>query len=204
MIERSTNVLVATKNKGKLRDFEEIARPFGVNVFPVENFDRIEAPEETGSTFTDNARLKADYYSHFASGEIVIADDSGLEVSVLDGAPGVQSARYASTGAGNASDFANNSKLIHELFGRPHADRSARYICVIAAARDGVTLATFEGEVCGEILQMPVGKHGFGYDPLFYYPPLNKTFGELSDDEKAEVSHRGVAFRKFLEWMKSH
>ena len=129
----------------------------------------------------------------------MLADDSGLEVNALGGAPGVHSARYAAASPDeNADDRANNVRLLREL---SHAsDRSARFVCVIAAARDGSTLAIFRGEARGQILDAPRGEGGFGYDPLFLFPAVNKTFAELMPEEKASVSHRGAAFRRFLEW----
>ena len=194
-------VFIATSNKGKLKDYKAISCEFDIEIEAVHNFKDLPTVEEDGATFVANASKKAEAYSRYAPGEIVLADDSGLEVAALDGQPGVISARYAAVGDENASDAENNYKVIYELSQLPDADRSARFVCVIAAARDGKTLATFEGEVRGEILQMPLGHHGFGYDPLFYYPPENKTFGEMTAEEKAAVSHRGEAFRKFLEWM---
>jgi XTP/dITP diphosphohydrolase len=154
---------------------------------------------EDGATFEENARKKAEHYSAFVPGEIVLADDSGLEVDALGGAPGVHSARYAATSsAENADDRANNARLLREL---SHAvDRAARFVCVIAVAQGGRTLATFRGEAQGRILAEPRGSSGFGYDPLFFFAALGKTFAELTPEEKAAVSHRGAAFRKFLDW----
>jgi XTP/dITP diphosphohydrolase len=123
-----------------------------------------------------------------------------LEVDALSGAPGINSARYAAGSGENASDAANNTRLLCELGGVPDERRSARFVCAIAAARDGRTLATFRGDARGTILRAPCGSRGFGYDPLFFYPPLQKTFAELTTGEKAAVSHRGEAFRKFIGW----
>ena len=192
-------VLIATSNSGKLRDFAGAAAGHGVTFAALPDFDRLPAVVEDGATFEANARKKAEHYSRFAPGEIVLADDSGLEVFALSGAPGVHSARYASNSLeGNADDHANNARLLRELAGI--ADRRARFVCVIATARDGDTLATFRGEAEGRILEAPCGSGGFGYDPLFFLPALGKTFAELNPEEKAAVSHRGAAFRKFLEW----
>jgi XTP/dITP diphosphohydrolase len=197
-------VLLATSNSGKLRDFAGAAKAFDVEVGLVPGFESFPNVEETGETFEENARLKAECYSRCAPGELVIADDSGLEVEALDGAPGVYSARYAAdetTGLIRGDvDAANNARLLRELTAVPDRQRAARFVCVIAAARDGVTQAVFEGEARGEILRSPRGGNGFGYDPLFYFPELQKTFAELIPEEKARVSHRGAAFRKFLEW----
>ena len=157
-------------------------------------------------------RKKAEAYSRHAAGEIVVADDSGLEVDALNGAPGVHSARYAAPDlfdvqphlAGeNTDDEANNARVLRELKDVPPEKRTGRFVCVLAAARDGKTLATFRGTAEGVILDAPRGTGGFGYDPLFYFPQIQKTFAELSAEEKARYSHRGAAFRQFLEWCDS-
>jgi XTP/dITP diphosphohydrolase len=200
-------VLVATSNAGKLRDFAAAAAVSKIDVAPLPDFGRLPSVEEDGATFAANARKKAEFYSKFAPGEMVIADDSGLEVSALAGAPGVRSARYAAdagiaVGSSPAEvDAANNRRLLSELTKHKHRDREAKFVCVLAVASDGKTLATFEGEVRGEILDAPRGQAGFGYDPLFLIPQLRKTLAEVSAEEKAKVSHRGAAFRKFLEWL---
>jgi XTP/dITP diphosphohydrolase len=192
-------VLLATSNPGKLRDFAGAAAPHGITVASLPDFDSLPGVREDGATFEANARKKAEHYSRFAPGEMVLADDSGLEVDALGGAPGVHSARYAATSAeGNADDSANNARLLRDL--SRAAGRTARFVCVIAASRDGRTLATFRGEAQGRILTAPRGSGGFGYDPLFFFPALGKTFAELAPQEKAGVSHRGAAFRKFLDW----
>jgi XTP/dITP diphosphohydrolase len=201
--ETMTRIYVATSNKGKLRDFSDAARALDVDVLPVPDFDKVPEVIEDGETFEENARKKAEAYSRHLPNEIVIADDSGLEVAALNGAPGVLSARFAAAREGEKpSDSDNNYKLIQELSLRPGCERLARFVCVIAAARDGELLGSFRGEAKGEILQMPLGRHGFGYDPLFYVPALNKTFAEMSGEEKAQHSHRGAAFKNFLEWLK--
>jgi XTP/dITP diphosphohydrolase len=197
-----TTVLIATSNAGKLRDFAAAAAEHAIAVAGLPNFTSLPQVAEDQPTFEANARKKAEYYSRFAPRAVVLADDSGLEVQALDGAPGVRSARYAATSAEeNASDAANNARLLAELNAVPEDERQAQFVCVIAAARDGKTLATFRGEARGTILHAPRGSGGFGYDPLFYFPALGKTFAEMSAAEKARVSHRGQAFRKFLDWM---
>jgi XTP/dITP diphosphohydrolase len=198
-------VLIATSNPGKLRDFSGAAAAHGIEVAALPDFGSLPDVSEDGATFEENARKKAEHYSRFAPGEIVLADDSGLEVDALGGKPGVFSARYAFMGCEvvpdrEHADPMNNQLLLRELSAVPEESRTARFVCVIAAARDGQTLATFRGEACGRILDAPRGSGGFGYDPLFYFPGLNKTFAELTPEEKAKVSHRGSAFRKFLEW----
>ena len=195
-------ILIATSNAGKLRDVAAAAAEHRIEVAGLPNFSSLPAVPEDEPTFEANARKKAEAYSRFAPGAIVLADDSGLEVTALKGAPGVYSARYAAQSPQeNASDAANNAKLLVELQKVPEDERQAKFVCVIVAARDGKALASFRGEARGVILHAPRGSGGFGYDPLFYFPTLGKTFAELSAAEKARVSHRGQAFRKFLEWI---
>jgi XTP/dITP diphosphohydrolase len=200
-------ILIATSNAGKLRDFAGAASAHEIEIASVPNFSSIPSVVEDGLTFEANARKKAEGYSRYATGEIVLADDSGLEVDALGGAPGVYSARYAADQphlvGDNTDDQANNARLIRELRKIPPEKRSGRFVCVIAAARDGNTLAVFRGEAEGILLDVPRGSNGFGYDPLFYFPAIKKTFAELTAEEKAQYSHRGKAFRQFLEWISS-
>jgi XTP/dITP diphosphohydrolase len=202
-------ILIATSNPGKLRDFAGAAQRHGVEIAGVPGFSSLPSVVEDGLTFEANARKKAEAYSQHVPGEIVVADDSGLEVDGLQGAPGVHSARYAAPdlenkqpheASANMDDNANNARVLRELKDIPRAQRSGRFVCVLAAARDGKTLATFRGTSEGVILDSPRGANGFGYDPLFYFPQIEKTFAELSAEEKSKYSHRGAAFRKFLEW----
>ena len=197
-------VLVATSNPGKLRDFAGAAASFGVTIASIPHFSSLPQVVEDGATFEENARKKAESYSLAVPGELVLADDSGLEIDALGGAPGVHSARYAADEPHNAEcntdDEANNARVLRELRGVPEQKRTARFICVLAAAHDGRTVHTFRGTAEGVILNGPRGQHGFGYDPLFYFPQIGKTFAELSAAEKAQYSHRGTAFRAFLEW----
>jgi len=197
-------VVVATSNPGKLRDFAGAASHYGIEIVPLANFASIPPVVEDGETFEANARKKAETYSRYAPGEVVIADDSGLEVDALGGAPGVHSARYSADephlAEANTDDELNNLKLIRQIQPIPPADRTGRFVCWIAAARDGTTLAAFEGKAEGVILESPRGLNGFGYDPLFYFPAIQKTFAELTAVEKAKYSHRGAALRQFLEW----
>jgi XTP/dITP diphosphohydrolase len=202
----SVRVLVATSNPGKIRDFHGAAANLGATVAPLPGFNQMPLAIESGATFEENARIKAEHYSRLAPGEIVLADDSGLAVEALHGAPGVHSARYAALLQGdtshvNSDDQENNRALIAQLEKLPPGGRSGRFICVMAAARDGQTLQTFRGEAAGELLTTPHGTHGFGYDPLFYFPALGKTFAEFTPQEKARYSHRGAAFQKVLEWL---
>jgi XTP/dITP diphosphohydrolase len=197
-------IFVATSNPGKLRDFAGAAAAHQLQIEPIPNFAKLAPVVEDGLTFEANARKKADQYSLALPGQIVIADDSGLEVDALNGAPGVHSARYAAdelhTADANTDDDANNARVLHELKGVPDDKRTGRFVCVIAAARDGRTLATFRGVAEGRILHHLRGAAGFGYDPMFYFPQIQKTFAELTPQEKSKYSHRGAAFRKLLEW----
>jgi XTP/dITP diphosphohydrolase len=200
-------ILIATSNPGKLRDFAGAASSYGIEVAPVPRFSFLPSAVEDGSTFEANARKKAEHYSRYIPGEIVLADDSGLEVDALGGAPGVHSARYAADdplkAESNTDDEANNARLVRELKSVPSDQRIGRFVCIIAAARDGETLAVFRGTAEGVILDRPRGSNGFGYDPLFYFPQIRKTFAELSAEQKAQFSHRGAAFRGFLEWYRN-
>src|SRR5579862_5397892 len=197
-------ILIATSNPGKLRDFAGAAMPYGIEIASIPNFASLPSVIEDGLTFEENARKKAGEYSLAAPGEIVVADDSGLEVDALDGAPGVHSARYAADqphlADANTDDEANNARVLRELKNVPREKRTGRFVCVLAAARGGKMIATFRGTAEGIILDAPRGTNGFGYDPLFYFPQIEKTFAELSAEEKARYSHRGAAFRQFLEW----
>jgi XTP/dITP diphosphohydrolase len=199
-------ILIATSNAGKLRDFAGAALRHGVEVAGIPDFASLPAVVEDGLTFEANARKKAEAYSRYVPGEIVVADDSGLEIDALNGAPGVHSARYAADQPEhadvNTDDEANNARVLRELNNIPENQRTGRFVCLLAAARDGKTLVTFRGEAEGMILDAPRGSNGFGYDPLFYFPQIKKTFAELSAEEKSKYSHRGAAFREFLNWCK--
>src|SRR5215471_14757335 len=200
------HILVATSNAGKLRDLAGAASPYGIEVAQIPNFGSLPPVVEDGQTFAANACKKAEEYSRYVPAEVVIADDSGLEVDALGGAPGVHSARYAAEephlAEANTDDEANNAKLIREIKRIPPRERTGRFVCWIVAARDGRTLASFDGKAEGIIQEKLRGGNGFGYDPLFYFPQIAKTFAELSAEEKAQYSHRGAAFRKFLEWVR--
>jgi len=202
-----TRVLIATSNAGKLRDFAGAAAVHAIEVCSIPGFSSLPPVVEDGSTFEANARKKAEEYSRAVPGELVLADDSGLEVDALSGAPGVHSARYGAdephAANSNTDDEENNARVLRELASVPWEKRGARFVCVIAAAREGRTVATFRGTADGIILEAPRGANGFGYDPLFYFPPIDKTFAELSAEEKSRYSHRGAAFRAFLEWYDS-
>jgi XTP/dITP diphosphohydrolase len=180
----------ATTNPGKFREFALAAERFGAGRFtvaPLPGLREISPCEETGATFEENAMQKAIYYGARTDGYL-FADDSGLEVNALGGAPGVHSARFAGP---DATDEANNRLLLERLQGIE--DRSARFVCVIALTHAGRLVSTYRGEVPGEILRAPRGHEGFGYDPLFYYPPFGTTLAAVSPERKLEVSHRGRA-----------
>jgi XTP/dITP diphosphohydrolase len=202
--EVMTRIFVATTNPGKVKDFAAMARLLDIDVVPFPQQPSMPEVLEDGETFEANAIKKAEAYSAHLPNELVIADDSGLEVPALGRAPGVHSARFAQSASNpKPSDSDNNYKLIHELSLLPNAERTARFVCVIAAARDGRVMQTFRGEVWGEILPTPIGRGGFGYDPLFFVPQANKTFAEMNVEEKAQYSHRGKAFKLFLDWLQA-
>jgi XTP/dITP diphosphohydrolase len=200
-----SRIYLATSNAGKLRDFAGAAAVYGIAIEALPGFTSLPLVEETGGTFEENARKKAEEYSRSVPGAIVLADDSGLEVDALGGAPGVDSALYAALEQGsraNSSDTDNNARLLRELANVPEERRAARFVCVIVAARDGKVLASFRGEAHGRILTEARGTRGFGYDPLFFSERVMKTFAELAPEEKAAVSHRGRAFARFLDWFR--
>lgn len=204
---------VASSNPGKLREFAATAQLLGVRIAPLPGLERVPPPLEKESTFAGNAREKAVYYSRMLPGEIVLADDSGLEVDALNGAPGVHSARYAddahffasgSAGApassdATSTDVRNNLLLLRQLVDIPEEARSARYCCSLAAARDAKVLLLKQGFVNGRILTEARGTGGFGYDPLFYLPGLGRTMAEINLETKDALSHRGKALRALLE-----
>ena len=198
-------IYLATSNPGKVREFREAAQSMALALDPLPALDQLLPPIEDGDTFADNARKKAEYYSRYTQ-EVVLAEDSGLMVDALNGAPGVYSARYAAilqSAAAlhqNSGDQENNLALIQQLERLSPGKFAGKYVSVIALARDGQTLATFTGEAQGEIRTAPKGTHGFGYDPLFFFPVLGRTFAELSLEEKRTHSHRGKAFRSLLQW----
>jgi XTP/dITP diphosphohydrolase len=187
----------ATSNPGKLREFRLAGEQFDVQVDPLAGIADLPPCEETGSTFEENAILKATYYGRRAD-DLLFADDSGLEVDALGGAPGVYSARFAGP---DATDDANNQLLIERMRGQ--SDRTARFVCVIAVARGAELVRTFRSVVDGFLLNEPRGLEGFGYDPLFFYPPFGCSFGEASRERKMTVSHRGKALKAMLTWLKT-
>ena len=186
---RIETLLIATTNPGKIREIRGILRGAPVGIVTLDALPAIDEPHETGRTFMENAHLKALYY-HRATGLPAVADDSGLEIAALDGAPGIHSARW------HGSDYSVKFRKIHELLRERRAEGSAaRFVCAVALASDGRIEYETEGTVDGEIAPEPRGSHGFGYDPIFFYPPLGRTLGEVEDEVKAGLSHRGAAFR---------
>ena len=201
MTERQLLVL-ATRNVGKTREIREFLGDFPVEIKNLDDFGRIPSVEEDGTTFDENAYKKASFTAKIL-GLPALADDSGLEVDALGGAPGVHSARYAGP---SASDAENNAKLLRKMEGK--TNRTAAFTCVISIAVPSGAALTYEARCEGLIAEAPAGKNGFGYDPVFYYPPLNRTFAQISAEEKNRVSHRGKAlaelkeeFEKVLIWI---
>jgi XTP/dITP diphosphohydrolase len=190
-------LLLASSNPGKLCEIQALAAGRDVRVELLSEYASLPWFEESAPTFAENAAGKALHYSRLIEG-LVVADDSGLVVPALGGAPGVQSARYAGAGA---SDAERIEKLLRELQGSGTSDRRARFVCVVALASLGRALAVISDSVGGELLPAPRGTQGFGYDPVFYFPALKKTFAELAREEKNRFSHRGKAFGRLFEWL---
>ncbi|ANU25671.1 XTP/dITP diphosphatase [Planococcus versutus] len=190
-------IVIATQNKGKAKDFEALLSPLGYEVLTLLDVAQDMDVEETGITFEENAILKAEAVSK-ALNIPVISDDSGLEIDALNGEPGVYSARYA---GGAKSDDANIAKVLDKLAGVPENKRTARFRCVLAVANPGQPTETFSGSCEGMILEARKGEHGFGYDPIFFIPALNKAMAELVPSEKAAISHRGNALRELKQSM---
>lgn len=195
MTDARRTLLLATTNPGKIREITDILAGAPVRLLTLEDVSGVEEPDETGQTFAENARLKALYY-HQATGLASVADDSGLEIEALGGAPGVHSARWEGT------DYAVKFRRIHELLDERHARRSpARFVCRVALADRGGIEFESEGVIEGTVADEPRGTNGFGYDPIFFYPPLDKTTAELDPQTKSQVSHRGRAFAALREYL---
>jgi XTP/dITP diphosphohydrolase len=192
MTERQWLVL-ASRNAGKTGELRELLKDFPIEIKNLDDFGPIPPVEEDGTTFDENAYKKAAFTAKVL-GLPTLADDSGLEVDALGGLPGVHSARYAGP---NASDTDNSAKLWREMKGK--TNRTATFVCVISIAVPSGMALTYEGRCEGLIAEAPAGENGFGYDPLFYYPPLNRTFAQLSLEEKNQVSHRGKAMAQLKE-----
>ena len=187
-------LVLATGNPGKIKECAAFLGPAGFSVLGLDALTDRTPIEETGATFEENARLKAEGYS-LRTPHLVLADDSGLEVDALGGSPGVLSARYGGPGL---TDPERCTALLAALAGTPDDKRTARFRCVLALASGGTTLTTYDGIVEGTILREPRGSHGFGYDPIFFHTPSGCAFAELSVGEKERVSHRGLALRRLI------
>jgi XTP/dITP diphosphohydrolase len=197
-VRAPVKLFLASSNPGKLAEFRVLAAA-AASSMPVElellaNFGELPPFDENAPTFAENAAGKALHYSRIQEG-FVFADDSGLVVPALGGAPGVHSARYAGPGAANSQRI---EKLLAEMRDKSGRERAAYFVCAIALAKRGRAIAVVTDRVDGEILHAPRGAGGFGYDPIFYFPALKKTFAELSAEEKNQHSHRGKAFRRLL------
>ncbi len=192
-------ILLATKNKDKVTELKQILGDLPVVLKSASDMDQIPTVEEDQDTLQGNAIKKATEYS-LAAGLPALADDTGLEVDALDGEPGVNSARYAGP---DATYQDNMNKLVSQMAGVSQENRKARFRTVIAFV-DGENVQTVEGVCEGEILDNPTGDKGFGYDPVFYYPPLAKTFAEMNTEEKNRISHRGLALQKIRDYLKDY
>jgi XTP/dITP diphosphohydrolase len=189
-------LLLATTNPGKIREIRGILAGAPVELETLDDHPGIAEPEETGSTFAENARLKAAYYSA-KTGRVAVADDSGIEIDALDNGPGVHSARWQGT------DYARKFEAIYrELAARGLRTSPARFVCHVAVADQRRILFEADGIVSGEIAPEPRGQHGFGYDPIFFYPPYGSTLAEVEGERKAAASHRGQAFRQLRDWLR--
>ena len=188
-------LLVASTNQNKIREIRQILEGVPAEILTLLDVAPVPEPEESGSTFAENARLKALYYNA-ATGLPSVADDSGIEIEALDNGPGVHSARWCGT------DYAVKFARIYELLRERGVSGSrARFVAAVAFAADGAVEYETEGTVNGEIAPEPRGSHGFGYDPIFFYPPLGRTLAEVDGEAKAAVSHRGAAFRNFRQYL---
>jgi len=201
IIERP--LVLATRNEGKISEFNDLIAGFGIEIKSLKDFGPIPLVEEDGTTFEDNAYKKASFTAKVL-GLPALADDSGLMVEALGGMPGVRSARYAGEGA---ADRENNHKLLEVM--KDVNKRNANFMCIIAIAVPAGPALIYEGRCDGHITREPMGENGFGYDPLFYFPPLKKTFAQMGPEEKNQVSHRGKAmaelrseFDKVLIWLR--
>ncbi|MGE0451360.1 MAG: non-canonical purine NTP pyrophosphatase [Vicinamibacterales bacterium] len=190
-------LLLATTNQGKVREIRELLAGVPLELRTLDDYPDIPAPEESGATFADNARLKALYYAA-ATGLSSVAEDSGLEIDALDGAPGVHSARFG----GIASTYPEKFAILYRaLQSKGAGDATARFVCALAVARAGSILFEARGVIEGRIAPEPSGDGGFGYDPIFFYPPFGQTLAEAGA-RKSTVSHRGQAFRELKRWLK--
>jgi XTP/dITP diphosphohydrolase len=190
-------LLVATTNAGKLREIRELLGDPAIDLLTLHDLPPVNAPEEIGSTFEENARIKAAFYGQ-RSPHLAVAEDSGLVIDALDGEPGIRSARYLGEEATYAERF---NAIFREMASRPERGRRARFVCALALAEGDRILFETRGTIEGEIAQAPAGEGGFGYDPIFFFPPYGRTLAEVSRQDKLLVAHRGKAFRQLAEWL---
>jgi len=190
-------LLVATTNPNKVKEIRRVLDGADVEVITLDGWSDLAAPEETGRTFEDNARLKATYYAR-ATGQVTVAEDSGIEIDALGGVPGVESARYAGEETSYPEKFA---RLYAALDRTGTRDSAARFVCALAVASPDAILFEARGVVEGRVAQEPAGSGGFGYDPFFFYPPYGRTLGQVTAEEKLAVSHRGQAFRQLRTYL---
>jgi len=195
--ESKWRLLVATTNAGKLREIRALLSGAPIELSTLHDLDPIEEPEETGATFEENARLKALYYAS-RSGLTTVAEDSGLVIDGMDGEPGVRSARFIRPDASYPERFA---EIFRRLAGPPIKNRAARFVCALAVADEKRIVYEARGTVEGRIAHAAQGDRGFGYDPIFYYPPYDATLAEVTDELKLAVAHRGQAFRALAAWL---
>ena len=198
-------LLVATTNQSKLREIGRVLDSTRYRLASLADVGSIAEPDETGTTFAENARLKAAYYDRAAGAArlgplLTVAEDSGLEIDALDREPGVHSARFLGPTASYAERFAEINRRLGTV---PSAARSARFVCAVAVVQHGTIVFETTGTIEGEIASAPRGDRGFGYDPIFYYPPYAATLAEVTGDMKLRVAHRGVAFRALAQWLAS-
>jgi XTP/dITP diphosphohydrolase len=192
-----TRLLVATTNPHKMREIRDLLSDIPVEVVGLDAFPPLDEPVETGDTFEENARLKALYYDR---GELTAAEDSGLVIDALDGEPGVRSARFLRPDAPYSERFA---EIFRRLAEHPERPRTARFVCALAVVRKGRVVFETKGIIDGEIAHEPRGTAGFGYDPIFFYPPYGRTLAEVTQASKIRVAHRGQAFRALADWLKA-
>ena len=196
-------LLIATTNPDKLREIGAILGHLPREILTLRDLPPVPEPQETGGTFGENARLKALYYDRCLPGEgadrpFTVAEDSGLVIDALDGEPGVRSARFLRPDASYPERFAEINRRLDEA---PTRSRQARFVCTLAVVHDGTVVYEATGVVEGEIAGTPRGKGGFGYDPIFYYPPYGRTLAEATEEDKLRVAHRGEAFRQLAAWL---
>jgi len=205
-VTRPAALLVATTNRDKLREIRAVLEGFPVELLTLRDLPPLDEPEETGATFAENARLKARYYAEAAArylndpALLTVAEDSGLVIDALDGEPGVRSARYLRADASYQERF---DEIYRRLAARPDQPRTARFICALAAIRGADVVFETMGTIEGEISAEARGINGFGYDPIFLYPPYGQTLAEVDEGRKMRVAHRGHAFRNLREWLRS-